>query len=135
MRSRGTPRLLVRYLDTMHDSMLFMSRDEITDDLAEAQFELMGIDCIGLRNEDIKIMKDLYTCDSPQGLDTLAVKTNLDPKTILEVNEPYLVRLGFIERTKGGRMITELGTAHLIEQGHIEKPNLEIGMSRILRKV
>jgi len=134
-RSRGTPRLLVRYLDTLHDSMLFMERDKITDDLAEAQFKLMGIDAIGLRSEDVKILKDLHECETPQGLDTLAVKTNLDPKTISEVNEPYLVRLGFIERTKGGRMITDIGIAHLIEQGHIEKPELEAGMSRILSRV
>jgi Holliday junction DNA helicase RuvB len=134
-RSRGTPRLLVRYLDSLHDAMLFMERERITDDLAEAQFNLMGIDLIGLRAEDIQILKDLHSCETPQGLDTLAVKTNLDPKTISEVNEPYLVRLGFIERTKGGRIITELGTAHLIEQGHIERPEIEAGMSRILRKV
>jgi Holliday junction DNA helicase RuvB len=134
-RSRGTPRLLVRHLDSLHDSMLFMERERVTDDLALAQFKLMGIDLIGLRIEDIQILKDLHECETPQGLDTLAVKTNLDPKTISEVNEPYLVRLGFIERTKGGRVITELGTAHLIEQGHVEQPEIQAGMSRILRRV
>ena len=134
MRGRGTPRLLVKYLDSIHDSMVYMKRDSITLPIAEAQFALMGVDPIGLRNSDIHILKDLYTSDTPQGLDSLSVKTNLDPKTIAEVNEPYLIRLGFIERTKGGRVITDAGCKHLVDYKYIANPEQEFnGSSRVIK--
>jgi len=133
LRGRGTPRLLVKYLDTVHDSMIYMRKEEITLNLTNAQFMLMGIDEMGLSKLDIHILKDLHKSDSPQGLDSLAVKTNLDPKTISEVNEPYLIRLGLMERTKGGRMITDEGSNYLISCGHVDAPQINIGSSRTIR--
>jgi Holliday junction DNA helicase RuvB len=132
-RSRGTPRLIVKYLDAVHDSMVYMEKAHITLSLTEAQFDLMGINSIGLRNADIIILKDLYNSEGPQGLESLAVKTNLDPKTITEANEPYLIRLGLIERTKGGRVITDAGVNHLIDEGYVKAPQLEVGASRIIK--
>lgn len=126
-RGRGTPRILVRYLTNMYDSMAFMGRESITLDLVDAQFNLMGIDPIGLTRPDIVILKDLYYSEGPKGLDSLAVKTNLDPKTISEVNEPFLILLGFVERSKSGRIITELGVKYLAEQGHVDLPEQECG--------
>lgn len=134
MRGRGTPRLLVKYLDNIHDSMVYMKKDSITLPLTEAQFKLMGVNPIGLRDSDIQILKDLYASDAPQGLDSLSVKTNLDPKTISEVNEPYLIRLGFIERTKGGRVITDAGCQHLVEHGHVIDPEQDFnGSDRVIK--
>lgn len=134
LRGRGTPRRLVKYLDTIHDYMVYMKRESITLALAEAQFTLMGVNPIGLTKSDVHILKDLYESDSPQGLDSLAVKTNLDPKTISEVNEPYLIRLGFIERTKGGRVITDTGIQHLVEHGYVTAPEQELGADRVIKR-
>jgi len=133
-RGRGTPRLLVRYLDNMRDSMLVLNRDRITSDLVEAQFKLMSIDPVGLTKVDRKILLELYNSEYPKGLDSLAVTTSLDPKTIVDVNEPFLILLGFIERTKGGRVITEKGKKHLSSLGLIEEEAEETNhISRILK--
>lgn len=131
-RGRGTPRILVKFLSNMRDGMAFMGRPKITLDLVDAQFNIMGIDKIGLTNTDTVILMELYGSEYPKGIDSLAVKTNLDPRTISEVNEPYLIRLGFIERTKGGRVITELGEEHLIRNGHVKAPQKEPGHSRVV---
>lgn len=133
-RGRGTPRKLVKYLDAVYDSMVYMKKDSITLPLTLAQFSLMGIDALGLTKTDVHLLKDLYKSDTPQGLDSLAVKANLDPKTISEVNEPYLIQLGLMERTKGGRVITQSGCNHLIESGHVDAPVIETGGSRVITK-
>ncbi len=132
-RGRGTPRILVRYLVNMHDNMTFLGRKSITLDLVDSQFKLMEIDPIGLTQPDIVILEDLYYAEGPKGLDSLAVKTNLDPKTISEVNEPFLILQGFIERGRSGRIITDLGIKHLADQGHIDPPGHESG-GRVLHK-
>lgn len=134
-RGRGIPRLLVRYLDNIHDNMVFLTRKTIKIDLTEAQFQLAGIDTIGLTDVDIVILKDLYESSGPKGIDSLAVKTNLDPRTIMEVNEPYMIRLGFLERSKGGRVITEAGENYLIKMGHVAPPQSEPSSSRVLKRV
>jgi len=133
-RGRGTPRILVRYLDATHDFMSFMGKNKITADTARAQFQLQGIDHLGLTESDTIIMQELYDSESPKGLDSLAVKTNLDQRTIAEVNEPYLILLGFIERTKGGRVITDKGAQHLAQRGLIEAPEKVEGGGRIIRR-
>jgi Holliday junction DNA helicase RuvB len=132
-RGRGTPRILVRFLANMHAYMAYLGRESITQDLVEAQFELMGVDPIGLTRADITILKDLYYSEGPKGLDSLAVKTNLDPKTISEVNEPFLILLNFVERSKSGRLITDSGVKHLVSGGHIEPPQ-QAGGSRVVSR-
>jgi len=133
-RGRGTPRILVRYLDACHDFVSFMNKERITLDIVDAQCELQGIDEIGLTSLDIIILKELSEAESPQGLDSLAVKTNLDPRTIVEVNEPYLILLGFIERTKGGRIITERGFNHLVKSRVIQGVESTNADSRVISK-
>jgi Holliday junction resolvasome RuvABC ATP-dependent DNA helicase subunit len=121
----------------MYESMSYLGRDKITLDIVQARFSLMGIDPIGLTKSDIIILKHLYYSEAPTGLDSLAVKTNLDPKTIAEVNEPYLILRGLMERSKGGRIITSLGEEHLLTYGHIKprKKTVPTGPSRILRQI
>jgi len=134
-RGRGTPRTLVKFLENMHDSMVYLGRKEITLDLVESRFQLMGIDPVGLTSEDIVILRDLYFSEGPKGIDSLAVKTNLDPRTIMEVNEPFLILLGFMERSKSGRIITDDGERHLINYGHVEPPTAsQAGSARILHR-
>jgi len=132
-RGRGTPRILVRLLERMDEVKIFLAREKIEIDLVEAQFQLMGIDSIGLSSTDIVLLKHLYDTVVPTGLDSLAVKTSIDTKTIAEVNEPYLILLGFIERTKGGRVITEAGVNHLAAHGHVDVPETEFNNSRVLK--
>jgi Holliday junction DNA helicase RuvB len=121
-RGRGTPRKLVGFLESIHDSMVYLGKTEVTADLSKAQFTLMEIDAIGLNKTDIVVLKDLYETDLPKGLDSLSVKTNVDAKTLEEVHEPYLLSLGFIERSKSGRVITDAGAQHLVRFGHVEAP-------------
>jgi len=133
-RGRGTPRILVRLLDGARDITTYMKWGKITRKSTEALFELQSIDPVGLTETDISILLDLYSSDVPKGLDTLAVKTNLDPRTISDVNEPYMIKIGFIERTRGGRVITEDGVSHLIEHGHVPPPSVEEKGSRIIHR-
>jgi Holliday junction DNA helicase RuvB len=132
-RSRGTPRLIVRYLDMVIDAMMFSEESEITLDIVKAQFKLMNIDAEGLTETDTIILKTLYESDFPVGLETLSLKTNQEIKTIREVNEPYLVTKGFLERGKQGRVITEAGKKHLENIGLIE-PKQEAAINRLLRR-
>lgn len=134
-RGRGTPRTLVRFLDSCHDFMTYMDKSHVSLEVAEASFELQGIDAIGLTVPDLVILKELYYSEAPKGLDSLSVKTNLDPRTISDVNEPYLICLGMIERTRGGRIITDRGVQHLVQSGIVDAPQQEEGSSRVLRRV
>lgn len=132
-RGRGTPRVLVRFLERIEEARVYLQRECIKTDLVEAQFSLMGIDSIGLTTADTTILKHLYDNGAPTGLDSLAVMTSIDPKTIAEVNEPYLILLGFMERTRGGRVITEAGIKHLTNCGHIKTTEPEFSNSRVLK--
>lgn len=131
-RARGTPRLLVRYLESVRDAMVFLGRENLTGldgiGLVEAQFELMKIDPEGLTEGDIAILKALYESDYELGWETLALQTNQDKKTVSEVIEPFLLRLGLITRSKQGRVITDRGVEHLVKYNHIETS--AVSMSR-----
>lgn len=116
-RSRGTPRLMVRYLERMIDGMLVLGEKSINEMMVEAQFGLLEIDQIGLTKADVEILRILHESDAAVGLETLAIRTNQDTSTVSEVSEPYLMRLGFLERGPRGRTLTERGLAHLIKLG------------------
>lgn len=120
-RGRGTPRLMVGFLERMADTKDVLGREQITADLVQAQFELLEIDYLGLTQTDRIILLELHKASGPTGLETLAIKTNQDKKTITEVNEPYLIRVGLIERSGRGRLLTDLGTKHLTKLGYIEE--------------
>lgn len=120
-RGRGTPRTMVRFLERMVDAMLVLGQDELTVEIVEAQFQLMGIDPEGLTRTDIAILKKLNDSELPVGLESLALLTNQDQETIREVNEPYLLTTGLMERGKQGRVITNKGIEHLVKYGHIEE--------------
>ncbi len=133
VRARGTPRLMVNYLDAIHETMTFTGRTGIEVELVEAQFQLMGIDTNGLTQTDLIILKSLHDSEEPVGLDTLAEQTNQDARTISDVNEPYLLRLGLMERTKSGRIITEKGSAYLLKHEHV-KPDPTIDPAWVLSR-
>lgn len=113
-RSRFTPRT-ANYLLKRARDYAQMQNKEIDDLVVKETFELLGIDEVGLNAEDRKILKTIADKfnGGPVGLNTLAASLSEEEDTIGEFNEPYLLQMGFIERTPRGRKITELGYKHL----------------------
>lgn len=113
-RSRHTPRTANYLLKRCRDYAQ-VHKSEVTEDVVDKSLELLGIDDVGLTDQDRKI---LYTViekfkGGPVGLGTIAASLSEEEATIEEFNEPYLLQLGFIERTSRGRIVTEKGYAHL----------------------
>jgi len=119
LRSRGVPRTMVNYLETIRDVMLSHGADIITNDLVNVAFKSMGIDKTGLTQTEVKILIKLYYSKAPIGLENLAIISNESSKTILQTIEPFLIRRGLIVRTSKGRSITEEGGRYLEEYGHL----------------
>ncbi|WP_069649383.1 Holliday junction branch migration DNA helicase RuvB [Caloranaerobacter ferrireducens] len=108
-RSRGTPRIANRLLKRVRDYAQVVENGIITKNVAQKALELLEVDEMGLDNVDKKL---LYTIiykfnGGPVGLDTLAASTGEESNTIEDVYEPYLLQLGFINRTPRGRVVTK----------------------------
>ncbi|MBI4743764.1 MAG: Holliday junction branch migration DNA helicase RuvB [Actinobacteria bacterium] len=114
-RSRGTPRIANRLLKRVRDYAEVREDGCITFDVAGKALNLFEIDRMGLDRIDQKILLTLIEKFKgvPVGLNTIAMSIGEEPDTIEDVYEPYLLQLGFIQRTPRGRMITELGCKHL----------------------
>ena len=126
-RSRGVPRLVVRFLDRLADAALVAGQSNptykkvITKQLAEAVFrDFLKVDDRGLTKTDIKILKQLSRLCDPVGVDTLATIANEDRKSVENTIEPYLIQEGLLVRTKRGRLLTEEGRRYLETAGYIE---------------
>lgn len=126
-RSRGVPRLVVRFLDRLSDAALVAGKSNptyrkvITSQLAEAVFrDFLRVDDRGLTKTDIKILKQLSQLCDPVGVDTLATIANEDRKSVENTIEPYLIQEGLLIRTKRGRLLTEEGRRYLETAGYIE---------------
>ena len=114
-RSRGTPRIANRLLRRTRDFASVGEHAMITEDVVSAAMELFGVDAAGLDRVDNQLLTLLATKfnTKPVGLSTLAVALGEEPDTIEAVVEPYLIRIGFIQRTPRGREITPDGLAHI----------------------
>jgi Holliday junction DNA helicase RuvB len=114
-RSRGTPRIANRILRRVRDVAEVRHRGAITDDVAREALELHEVDERGLERIDRELLEAIAFKfgGGPVGLSTLAVALGEEPDTIEDVYEPFLLQLGFIQRTPRGRVITDLGRAHL----------------------
>lgn len=119
-RSRGVPRVMVNYLETIRDIQLAEGAPVIDDDLTNFAFDTIGIDDTGLSKTEIKILKSLHNAGSPVGLDNLSIMTNESNKAISQTIEPFLIRRGLIVRTGKGRTITEKGLQYLEDRGHLD---------------
>lgn len=119
-RSRGVPRVMVNYLETIRDIMISEEAEIITEDLVNESFSKMGVDRTGLTKIEIKLLKTLFNTNVPIGLENLAIITNESAKTIGQTIEPFLIRRELIIRTGKGRTITELGINYLEEEGHLK---------------
>jgi len=108
-RSRGTPRIANRLLRRVRDYAQVRADGHITSEVARTALDLLEVDRFGLDEIDQKIMLTLLDKygGGPVGLNTIAASIDEEPDTIEEVYEPYLIQLGFIDRTPRGRLATD----------------------------
>ncbi len=114
-RSRGTPRVANRILRRVRDVAEVKHDGAITTAVAREALALLEVDGRGLERIDRDLLGAIVGKfgGGPVGLSTLAVALGEEPDTIEDVYEPYLLQLGFIQRTPRGRIVTELGRAHV----------------------
>ncbi|HXH98146.1 MAG TPA: Holliday junction branch migration DNA helicase RuvB [Gaiellaceae bacterium] len=114
-RSRGTPRIANRILRRVRDVAEVRHQGAITVPIAREALDLLEVDEAGLERLDRELLRAIVEKydGGPVGVGTLAASLGEEPDTIEFVYEPYLLQLGFIQRTPRGRTITKLGRAHL----------------------
>lgn len=114
-RSRGTPRVAIRLLKRTRDYAQVRAQGVITREVARAALEMLEVDQLGLDQVDRKVMTAIiHKFDGgPVGLETLADSISEETDTLMDVYEPYLLQLGFLERTNRGRVATRLAYEHL----------------------
>jgi Holliday junction DNA helicase RuvB len=114
-RARGTPRVANRILRRVRDVAEVRHAGTISLDVAREALELLEVDGLGLERTDRDLLEAVLVKfgGGPVGLSTLAVTLGEEPDTIEDVYEPYLLQLGFLQRTPRGRVITALGREHL----------------------
>ena len=114
-RSRGTPRVGIRLLRRALDFSCVISDGRIDKKTLLFAMDKLGVDELGLDDFDRTLLKviDEKFGGGPVGLDTLSACTGEDPDTIMDVYEPYLIKIGFVERTPKGRVITDRAREYL----------------------
>ncbi len=107
-RSRGTPRIANRLLRRVRDFAQVQGKATIDVELAISALERLQVDPLGLDHIDHKLLKGIIEKfrGGPVGLDTIAATIGEEPHTIEDVYEPYLLQIGFLQRTPRGRMVT-----------------------------
>jgi Holliday junction DNA helicase RuvB len=125
-RARGTPRIANRILRRVRDVAQVRHEGSITMPVAREALELLEVDEAGLERIDRALLSTIVVKfdGGPVGLSTLAVSLGEEPDTIEDVYEPFLLQLGFIQRTPRGRTITKLGRAHVGAPPGIEEAKL-----------
>lgn len=114
-RSRGTPRIANRFLKRVRDFAEIEGRGVITREIVDLALKRMEVDDLGLDKMDKRLLEMMIKGynGGPVGLDTLASAIGEEAITLEDVCEPYLMQLGFIQRTPRGRMATDLAYKHL----------------------
>jgi Holliday junction DNA helicase RuvB len=114
-RSRGTPRVANRLLKRARDFAEVRGEGAITDQLAREALQLLDIDALGLDDIDRRILRAIVEKfdGGPVGIDTLAAAISEETDTLMDVYEPYLIQLGFLQRTPRGRLATAHAYRHL----------------------
>jgi holliday junction DNA helicase RuvB len=114
-RARGTPRVANRILRRIRDVAEVRHSGAVTIEVAREALDLLEVDEAGLERLDRELLAAIAHKfgGGPVGLSTLAVSLGEEPDTIEDVYEPYLLQLGFLQRTPRGRVITELGRGHM----------------------
>jgi Holliday junction DNA helicase RuvB len=115
LRARGTPRVALRLLRRVRDYAQVRADGVITKPVAHEALDLLNIDPRGLDEMDRRVLRaiiDKYH-GGPVGLSTIGASISEEPDTIMDVVEPYLLQLGFLERTSQGRVATAAAYEHL----------------------
>lgn len=114
-RARGTPRIANRLLRRVRDVAQVAGEAVVTDEIANQALNLLEIDTLGLDDTDRRILISMIEKfdGGPVGIDTLAAATSEETDTIMDVYEPYLIQLGFLQRTPRGRIATRRAYEHL----------------------
>lgn len=120
-RSRGTPRIANRLLRRVRDFASVENKKTIDKAVADRSLDKLDVDHLGLDGMDRRILKTIVHDFSggPVGVETLAVTVSEEVETIEDVYEPYLIQLGFINRTPRGRVATQNAVDHLKKMGII----------------
>ncbi|WP_226667230.1 Holliday junction branch migration DNA helicase RuvB [Metabacillus litoralis] len=113
-RSRGTPRIANRLLRRVRDFAQVMGEDTITYELAIDALEKLQVDKLGLDHIDHKLLLGIIEKfrGGPVGIDTISATIGEESHTIEDVYEPYLLQIGFLQRTPRGRIVTDLVYHH-----------------------
>jgi Holliday junction DNA helicase RuvB len=132
-RARGTPRIVNRLLKRVRDFAQVKFDGIITEHVAISSLDKLEIDRLGLDTVDKKILRAIIEKfgGGPVGLDTLAASIDEEAGTIEDVAEPYLLQLGFIQRTPRGRTATRLAYNHLGLECFEQKNNSQISLTEI----
>ncbi|PAE21694.1 Holliday junction branch migration DNA helicase RuvB [Bacillus sp. 7504-2] len=122
-RSRGTPRIANRLLRRVRDFAQVRGNGAIDHSLAQKALELLQVDRLGLDHIDHKLLKGIIEKfrGGPVGLETIAATIGEESTTIEDVYEPYLLQIGFLQRTPRGRVVTDLVYRHF----GMEVPSVE----------
>jgi Holliday junction DNA helicase RuvB len=114
-RARGTPRVALRLLRRVRDFAQVRADGTITSTVACEALDLLNVDPLGLDEVDRRVLITVIEKynGGPVGLNTIAASIGEEPDTIMDVVEPYLLQLGFLDRTPQGRVATRLAYDHL----------------------
>lgn len=126
-RARGTPRVALRLLKRVRDYAQVRADGSLTSRVANEALDLLDVDVLGLEEIDRRLLRSIVEKfnGGPVGLETIAASISEEADTIMDVYEPYLLQLGFLERTSRGRLATRLAYDHLgIEYPEGEQPRL-----------
>ncbi len=115
LRGRGTPRVALRLLRRVRDFAEVRSTGVITQAISKQALDLLEVDMLGLDEMDRRVLRTIIEKynGGPVGLSTIAASISEEPDTVMDVVEPYLLQLGFLERTPQGRQATRRAYEHL----------------------
>jgi Holliday junction DNA helicase RuvB len=114
-RGRGTPRVALRLLRRVRDYAQVRADGVVNGPVAEQALDLLDVDALGLDEMDRRVLRTIIEKyhGGPVGLSTIASSISEEPDTVMDVVEPYLLQLGFLDRTPQGRTATQLAYQHL----------------------
>ncbi len=127
-RSKGVARIAINFYSRCKEFADFLGDGTVNEDVAKQQFGLMGIDEMGLDENDYRVLNFLATQPRPVGISALSTGADIDMPTITNMIEPYLVQTGMINRTRSGREITQKGKEWIglvPPQPEVSEPNAQ----------
>jgi len=126
-RARGTPRVALRLLRRVRDYSQVRGNGIVTKEMAASALDLLQVDLLGLDDLDRRVLRAVIVKynGGPVGLNTIGASISEEPDTIMDVVEPYLLQLGFLDRTPQGRVATRSAYEHLgLEYNEETQPRL-----------